>query len=184
PGLVLADGLGFPAVVGAFAAALVFAAGVERLGAGARAAADVTTAVALAGALALGVILAGDVFHSGSNVDTLLFGSLLVLNTGDLVLAGAASAVALGATWALGRAWLASGFDPVSARAMGLRSPLPDAALLVLVALVAVASLTALGALLVAALLVVPAATVRLWARRLVTWQAGTVALAALEGTV
>jgi ABC-type Zn uptake system ZnuABC Zn-binding protein ZnuA len=144
----------------------------------------VTTAVALAGALALGVILAGDVFHSGSNVDTLLFGSLLVLNTGDLVLAGAASAVALVATWGLGRAWLASGFDPVSARAMGLRSPLPDAALLVLVALVAVASLTALGALLVAALLVIPAATVRLWARRLVTWQAGTVALAALEGMV
>src|SRR5438270_6433875 len=58
PGLVLAEGLGFPAVVGAFAAALLFAAGVERLGAGARAPADVATAVALAGALALGVILA------------------------------------------------------------------------------------------------------------------------------
>jgi ABC-type Zn uptake system ZnuABC Zn-binding protein ZnuA/ABC-type Mn2+/Zn2+ transport system permease subunit len=184
PGLVLAEGVGFPAVVGAFGAALLFAAGVERLGAGARAAADVATALALAGALALGVILAGDVFHSGSNVDTLLFGSLLVLNTGDLAVAGASSALALLASRALGRAWLASGFDPDSARAMGLRSSLPDAALLALVALVAVASLAALGALLVAALLVIPAATVRLWTRRLASWQAATVALAALEGTV
>jgi ABC-type Mn2+/Zn2+ transport system permease subunit len=35
------------------------------------------TALALVGALALGVVLASDVFHSGSEVDTLLFGSLL-----------------------------------------------------------------------------------------------------------
>jgi ABC-type Zn uptake system ZnuABC Zn-binding protein ZnuA/ABC-type Mn2+/Zn2+ transport system permease subunit len=184
PGLVLAEGLGFPVALGAFGAALLFTVGVERLGAGARAAADVATAVVLAGALALGVILAGDVFHSGSNVDSLLFGSLLVLNGGDLALAGATSAIALAATWALGRTWLATGFDPVSARALGLRSPLPDAALLLLVALVAVASLTALGALLVAALLVIPAATVRLWTRRLFPWQVATVGLVAAEGTV
>ena len=39
PGLVLADGLGFPAPLGALAAALVFAFGVERLARRARAAA-------------------------------------------------------------------------------------------------------------------------------------------------
>src|SRR4051812_47272349 len=140
PGLVVAEGLGFPVALGAFAAALLFAAGVERVTRGSRAAPDAATAVVLAGALALGVILAGDVFHSGSNVDTLLFGSLLVLGRGDLVLAGVASALALAATYALGQTWLASGFDPAGAHALGVRSSLPDALLLVLVALVSVAS--------------------------------------------
>src|SRR5437763_7816811 len=94
PGLVLAQGLAFPAALGAFGTALVFAGTVERIARGSRAGQDAATAIALAGALALGVILAGDVFHSGSNVDTLLFGSLLVLDSGDLTLAGATSAVA------------------------------------------------------------------------------------------
>ena len=53
-----------------------------------------------------------------------------------------------------------------------------------LVALVVIASLSALGALLVTALVVMPAATVRLWTDRLASWQAGTVALVAVEGTV
>src|SRR5262245_47558887 len=72
PGLVLADGLGFAAPLGAFAAALVFAFGVERLARSRRASSDSATALALVGALAAGVILASDVFESGANVDTLL----------------------------------------------------------------------------------------------------------------
>src|SRR5436853_4331108 len=57
PGLVVAEGLGFPVALGAFGAALAFAAGVERVSRGTRAAPDAATAVVLAGALALGVIL-------------------------------------------------------------------------------------------------------------------------------
>src|SRR5947199_2172 len=81
------------------------------------------------------------------------------------------------ATFALGPRWLARGFDPGSARAMGLRSELPDAILLVLVAFAVVSSLTAIGALLATALFVVPAATTRLWTARLITWQLSSVAL-------
>ena len=43
----------------------------------------------LVAALAGGVVLASDVFHSGGNIDSLLFGSLLLTGTRDLVLAGA-----------------------------------------------------------------------------------------------
>jgi len=182
PGLVLADGLGFSAPLGAFAAALVFAFGVERLARRPRAGYDSLTALVLVAALAGGVVLASDVFHSGGNVDSLLFGSLLVTGTRDLVLAGAASAAAVAATLALGPRWLARGFDPVSARAMGLRSQLPDAVLLVLVAFAVVASLSAIGALLATALFVVPAATVRLWTERLAVWQVASVALAGAQG--
>ena len=62
--------------------------------------------------LALGVILASDVFQSGAGVETLLFGSLLLVEPRDLVLAGAASAGALAATLLLGRAWLATRVRP------------------------------------------------------------------------
>jgi hypothetical protein len=41
------------------------------------------TALTLVGALALGVILASDVFHSGANVEQLLFGSLLLVARGN-----------------------------------------------------------------------------------------------------
>ena len=182
PGLVLADGLGFSAPLGAFAAALVFAFGVERLARRPRAGYDSLTALALVAALAGGVVLASDVFHSGGNIDSLLFGSLLLTGTRDLVLATLASVAAVAATLVLGPRWLARGFDPGSARALGLRSGLPDALLLTLVAFAVIASLTAIGALLATALFVVPAATVRLWTQRLPVWQGTSVALAAVQG--
>jgi ABC-type Zn uptake system ZnuABC Zn-binding protein ZnuA/ABC-type Mn2+/Zn2+ transport system permease subunit len=184
PGLVLADGLGFAAPLGALGAAGAFALLIVVLGGRERLGPDATTAVGLAGMLALGVILASDVFRSGAGVETLLFGSLLLVEPRDLVLAGAASAGALAATLTLGPVWLARGFDPAAAHALGLRGRLFDALLPALVALVVVAALSALGALLVAALVVVPAATVRLWIDRLAPWQAVTVALVAAEGVV
>ena len=163
PGLVLADGLGFAAPLGALAAAGAFALLIVALGGRERLGPDATTAIGLAGMLALGVILASDVFQSGSGVETLLFGSLLLVEPRDLVLAGLASAAALAATLTLGGAWLARGFDPAAAGRSVCEGSCVDALLLGLVALVVVAALSALGALLVAALVVVPAATVRLW---------------------
>ena len=182
PGLVLAEGLGFSAPLGAFAAALLFAFGVERLARSRRSGYDSLTALVLVGALALGVILASDVFHSGASVDSLLFGSLLLIGPRDLVLAAVASTAVLVASVLLGRRWLAIGFDAGSARALGLRSAVPDAVLLVLIAAGVVAALPAIGALLVTALFVVPAATVRLLTRRLRPWQLGSIALVAGEG--
>jgi zinc/manganese transport system substrate-binding protein len=184
PGLVLADGLGFGAVLGAAAAALVFAGGVERASRRRKVGYDSLTALVLVGALAGGIILASDVFHSGSNIETLLFGSLLVIGRQELLFAAAASVVALLLSALLGRRWLALGFDGEYATAVGLRSPLPDAVLLVLIALSATVSVAAVGSLLVTALFIVPAATVRLFTRRVITLQAGSVALAAVEGVV
>ena len=184
PGLVLADGLGFAALLGAAASALAFAAGVERTSRRRRVGYDSLTALVLVGALASGVILASDVFHSGSNIETLLFGSLLAIGTQELVLAALASVAALGLTLLLGRRWLATAFDADYASALGLRSPVPDLVLLMLIALSATVSVSAVGALLVTALFVIPAATVRLVTGRLIVLQLGSVALVALEGVV
>src|SRR5581483_3495870 len=101
-----------------------------------------------------------------------------------LVLAAAASAAVVAGTIVLGRRWLATGFDAAGARALGARSALPDAALIGLIALGVVSALSAIGALLAAALFVVPAATVRLVVWRLRAWQLGSIALAAADGVV
>ena len=184
PGLVLAAGLGFAPLLGAMGTGAVFALGVGRLSTARRAGHDALTALALVAALAAGTVLASNVFHSGSEVDTLLFGSLFALGPADLALAFGVSVAALAASLVLGPRWLAVGFDPGAAPALGVRSRLPDLALLALVALAAVAALAAVGALLATALLIVPAVTTRLWTARLLAWQLWTVALAAAEGLI
>jgi ABC-type Zn uptake system ZnuABC Zn-binding protein ZnuA/ABC-type Mn2+/Zn2+ transport system permease subunit len=184
PGLVLADGLGFGALLGAGGTAALVALGVGLLARreGARDRYDSLTALVLVAALAVGVILASDVFHSASNVETLLFGSLLLVDSGDLVFAAVATAIVLAGAFVLEQRWLVAGFDPGSARGLGARSALPDGVLLALVALVAVAALSTLGALLATAILVVPAATTRLVLTRMRSWQLATIALVAAEG--
>ena len=182
PGLVLAGGLGFAAPLGALGSAVIFAGGLERLSRRRKSEYDSLTAMVLVGMVALGVILASDAFFSGSDVDTLLFGSLLVIGREDVLFAAGASAAAFVASYYFGRAWLATGFDPQMARSLGLRSAVPDTVLLLLIALVGTAALSAVGAILVTTLLVVPAATARLWTRRVLPWQLASVALVASEG--
>jgi len=181
PGLVLADGLGFAAPLGAFGAALAFTAGNALLGRGRERERDSVVALVLVGCLAAGVILASDVFGSGANVETLLFGSLLLIDDGDIALAAAVAVATLVATLLCGQRWLADGFDPATGLLRRQRLLL-DSLLLGLIALAAVAALTVVGALLVSALFVVPAATARLFTHRIRSWQLASVALVAVEG--
>jgi ABC-type Zn uptake system ZnuABC Zn-binding protein ZnuA/ABC-type Mn2+/Zn2+ transport system permease subunit len=183
PGLVLADGLGFAPPLGAFGAALAFTAAASALR-GRRTGQDAVVALVLVGCLAGGVILASDVFGSGSNVETLLFGSLLLVDGGDLALAGGAAVATLLASALIGQHWLRIGFDPTLADPTGPRPQVFDAVLLGLLALASTAALTVVGALLVTALFLVPAVTARLVTDRLLSWQLLSVALVALEGTV
>jgi manganese/iron transport system permease protein len=147
-----------------------------------RVAADAATGLVLVGALALGVVLASDVYESGAGVDRLLFGSLIGISDRDLWLtAGVAAAVAV-LEVVVRRSWLAQGFDPGTARALGVRPALADGLLMVAVTAAAIVALDAVGALLVTAVLVIPAATVRLVAPSVGALQAGTALLAAGEG--
>ncbi|MDX6377791.1 MAG: hypothetical protein QOE98_2094 [Gaiellaceae bacterium] len=182
PGLVLAAGLGFAPALGAFGVAVLFAGSLEALRRRRAGGADSLTAIVLVGALAAGVLLASDVFHSASSVDSLLFGSLLLIDDGDVLLALITLVAVVLAAAVAGRAWLATGFDEGAARSLGLRSRVPDALLYAAIALTSVAALAAVGALLTTSLLLVPAATTRLFVRRLAPWQLATMLLAAVEG--
>jgi manganese/iron transport system permease protein len=182
PALVLASAWGIAPQLAALAAALGFGGAQERLVRTGRLGADAATGLLLVGALAAGVVLASDVFESGAGVDTLLFGSLLGLSDRDVWLTAGVAVGAVVADAGLRRHWLATGFEPASARALGVRPVLADRVLLAGIAAAAVVALDAVGALLVTVVLVIPAATARLLTDRLAALRLGAIALAAAEG--
>jgi ABC-type Mn2+/Zn2+ transport system permease subunit len=181
PGLVVAGPWGIAPQLAALGAGALYAGSVERLTRTRRLAPDAATGLLLVAALALGVVLASDVFESGAGVDRLLFGSVIGLSDLDLWLTAGVAAAVVALDAALHRAWLAGGFDAASARSLGVATVAADRLLLVAVAGAVVVALDAVGALLVTAVLVIPAATVRLVAPSVRALRAGAVALAAVE---
>jgi manganese/iron transport system permease protein len=191
PGLVAADASGVTPMIAGIAVALGYAGAVQRTADGGAASSDgagrdhgEATALLLVAALATGVILASDVFESGAVVDRLLFGTLLGLDTADVVLSAAVAVLAAAGALALGRTWSAVGFDPDGARALGLSTARADLLLLALVAVAAVAAIPAVGALLVTAIYVLPAAAARMLTGSIRALVACALAVALVEGVV
>jgi ABC-type Mn2+/Zn2+ transport system permease subunit len=182
PGLVVAGPAGIPPLLAALGVGGAFAGLLERLGRRRGLSHDVATALLLVFCLALGSVLASDVFESGSAVDQLLFGSLLAIGSDELVASGLALALALGASLVARRAWIASAFEPESGGSLGLRVVAADWALVAAIALAAISSLDAVGALLVSGMLVIPAATARLFATSVPALELGAGALALVQG--
>ena len=116
--------------------------------------------------LALGVLL---VSTHGSNVDLLhlLFGSILAIDTGALVLVGAIATISLLSLAVIWRPLVVECFDPGFLRAVGGRGGLVHTIFLALVVLNLVAGFQALGTLMAVGLMMLPAAAARFWAREL-----------------
>jgi manganese/iron transport system permease protein len=184
PGLVVAGPLGIPPALAALAVGGGFAVLLERLGRGTGLARDAGTALLLVAALAVGIVLASDVFETSAGVDRLLFGSLLAIGDAELLVTAAVLAVAVGAVAGFRRGWIESGFDDLDPAKPGLRRRAGDLVLLTVVAMAAIVAIDAVGALLVGAVLVVPAATARLFARSVPGLELGAAALALAEGIV
>ncbi|MCL4286987.1 MAG: metal ABC transporter permease [Thermoleophilia bacterium] len=181
PGLVVAGPAGIPPALAALAVGGGFAAALAALGRRGGLGRDVATGLLLVAALATGAVLASDVFASGAGVDRLLFGSLLAIGGGELIAGAVALVLVATAAARCRRAWVASGFDqpgdgpPAAVTASEL-------ALLAAIAVAAIAAIDAVGALLVGAILVVPAATARLFAGSVAELEAGAGLLALAEG--
>lgn len=165
PGLVIAG------TAGGVGSALLAGAGVRSLRGLPRLGPDAGAGLVLALALAVGALVAGE---TDVHPEDLLFGELASVGWGEVGLTAGAVALALGADAVRGRRWLADALDGRG----------PDAVLLGCIALAAIAAVDAVGALLVAAVLVLPAATARLLARDLASMRAIAFALALGEGTV
>ncbi|MDQ7806849.1 zinc ABC transporter permease AztB [Amycolatopsis sp. A133] len=169
PGVALASLAGVNLVLGAAVSAGVMALGVTVLSRSRRLSQDTTIGLLFVGMLATGVII---VSHSRSfavDLTGFLFGDVLAVGHGDLVVLALALAV-VAAVSVLGyRSFVALSFDTRKAHSLGLRPGLANALLLTLVTLTIVASFRVVGTLLVFGLLIAPAAAALFWAKRIRT---------------
>jgi ABC-type Mn2+/Zn2+ transport system permease subunit len=181
PGLVIAALTGLPLTLGAV---LGIAIAAPAVAAGARLptiGADTAVAVVVTSLVGLGALLALAP-ESPAGIRELLFGDVLGVSNGELLLTAALVAVVLAALRGAHGNLLTVGFDRANAPAFGASPRAADTLLLLLIGAFTIVAVQALGTLLVLAMLVGPAATARLVAHRLRSMMALAAAIAAGSG--
>lgn len=170
PGLVIAHAQGWSLFAGALASNAVTAGGIAALSGGPLRRRglreDTAIGVVFTAMLALGILLMS-LRRSFLDFTHLLFGSILGVGTIDLVLLGAVSIIVILCLALLHKELELSSYDPVYAEQIGIRTRLLRLLLLGLLALAVVSGIRVVGVILTSALLVTPAATAALLARRL-----------------
>lgn len=169
---LLGDGLGHVAIAGvglalltgqapipvAVAVCVAGAVVVEVLRQLGKATGDVGLAILFYGGLAAGVLMSGIAGAGAGALSGYLFGSLLTVTTGDLMLVGALALVVLVPTIGLAPQFFAVCSDEEFARTQGLRVRLYNIVIVVLAAVTVSLAMRTVGLLLVSALMVVPVA--------------------------
>jgi manganese/iron transport system permease protein len=157
PGLVLSTALGLPLAVGAFAGGLFCALATGYLKENSRVKEDTVMGIVFSGMFGFGLVLFTKI-ETDQHLLHILFGNMLGVTNADLVETATIAGAVLLVILAKRRDLLAFCFDPQHAQAIGLPVRLLHYGLLVLLSLTIVASLKAVGIILVVAMLVAPGA--------------------------
>ncbi|MCZ8261482.1 MAG: metal ABC transporter permease, partial [Beijerinckiaceae bacterium] len=165
PGIVLAFITGLPLAVGAFAAGLGCALATGYLQAHSRVREDAVMGIVFSGLFALGLVLFVKV-ETDQHLNHILFGNMLGVQMRDVAETALIALPAMAFVLVRRRDLMLYCFDPAHARAIGLRVGFLHYGLLVLLALTIVASLKAVGIILVIAMLIAPGAIGLLVTRR------------------
>lgn len=148
--------------VGAGVWGLLAALAVGRVTRGSALGADAAIGVVTTASFAIGLTVQARVASTSASLDSVLFGNVLAVFGRDVVAVIVVSVV-VGATIALySRELIFVSFDPDVAAVAGVRVARYDAVLMVVLSATVVVSVRVVGALLISALLVLPAATARL----------------------
>lgn len=149
----------------ALVASVTAAVAIEWLRSHQRTSGDLLLALAFYGGIALAVVLASRADAGAVNVVPYLFGSILTVTWSDVRVVVALGLVIVATLAVAGRALFAIVLDEESARVSGLPVDGLNAVLAALTAVTIVAAMRVVGVLLVAALMVLPVAASRLFAR-------------------
>src|SRR5215218_6770772 len=192
---LIGDGIGHVAFAGVaagyllgVATALVASVGgavaIEWLRANRRAAGDQALALLFYTGIAAGVVLISAAGALNANLFTFLFGSILTVTRGDLLLVAALGASGLAVIALLYRALLAVVLDEEGARVAGVPIGFLNVVVAALAALTVALSMRIVGVLLIAALMVLPviAATRVAWSMRSTLFLAIAIGLASVLG--
>jgi ABC-type Mn2+/Zn2+ transport system permease subunit len=167
PGVVVAYLLGWPLAIGALGMGLLTAVGIGALTARGQLREDTAIGVFFAGAFALGVALLSASSNYTVDLAHFLFGNLLGVTSGDLLVMAILSALVLALVFLFYKELLVISFDPVLATTLRLPAGFLRYLLLILLAVTVVISLQVVGVALILAMLVTPAAAASLVTRRL-----------------
>ncbi|MCI0543261.1 MAG: metal ABC transporter permease [Actinobacteria bacterium] len=166
PGIALAVLFDFNLLVGAVIAAVVMILGINMVHRQTAFAEDTGIGLLFVGMLGLGVIMISRLSSYAGSLANILFGDVLGVTTSDILVMTAIVVITILATVILYRAFLVLSFNEAKAKLLGLRPRVANVAMLTLITLSIVGSFQTVGTLLVFGLLVGPAATAALIARR------------------
>jgi manganese transport system permease protein/manganese/iron transport system permease protein len=161
PGVVGAYVLGIPLAVGAFIAGLTCAISTGWIKANSRIKEDTVMGIVFTGMFALGLVMFTQI-KTDTHLNHILFGNILGIERDDLIATVIVSVATLLILLPLRKDLLLYCFDPAHARSLGLNTNRLHYLLLSVLAATIVASLQAVGILLVVAMLVTPGCTARL----------------------
>lgn len=158
PGIVLAYVIGIPLAIGAFVAGLSCALFTGYLKEHSRVKEDTVMGIVFSGMFGLGLVIFSKV-ETDQHLLHILFGNVLGVTVQDLIETGIVAGGTLLIVLIKRRDLLLYCFDPNHARTIGLPVRVLHYGLLVLLSLTIVASLKAVGIILVIAMLIAPGAT-------------------------
>jgi manganese/iron transport system permease protein len=184
PGVVIAFLLGRSVFLGALAFGLLTSASIVVLATTRRVKEDSAIGVLFAGSFALGVVLISTTRNYTRDLAAFLFGNVLGVTTHDIALSAVVGVLVLLLLLLFHKELLLVAFDREAAQAMGVPVFWVNLLLLVMISLTIVVSLSAVGNILVVAMLVTPAATARLLTDRLPVMLALSAAIGTLSGVV
>ena len=168
PGLAIAFLFGFNIFVGAFIAGVLSTLMIAWIRTRSPIKEDAAMGIVFSAFFALGVTLI-TVIQKDNKIDLnhFLFGNILGVTLGDVRDTAIIAAIVLAIVFLFYKELLFYTFDPLGAQAVGLPVNLLNFGLMVLIALTIVASMKAVGVILVLALLITPGATAYLLVKRL-----------------
>ncbi|HVL99951.1 MAG TPA: metal ABC transporter permease [Egibacteraceae bacterium] len=179
-GVAVGAALGYHHYVGAVVATLVAALLIDRVARQRGLHADAAIGIVTTAMFAAGIAIVSMVPRAGGSTEALLFGSILAVTRADLMMAAGVAAAFAAVLFFLAKPLVFVTFDPEVAAVQGVRAGVMEAVFHLLTAGVIIASVRVLGVLLVAAVVVIPAALARLVTRSI----AGMLAVATAVGVV
>jgi ABC-type Mn2+/Zn2+ transport system permease subunit len=169
PGIALALLLGFPGILGATIGAFVMIGGISLVTRRTRLSSDTAIGLLFVGMLALGVVIVSRSSSFSGDLVRVLFGEILGISQGALLIQLAATLVILITVIVCARPFIMLCFSPEQAQVAGFSASLYHNIKLALVALTVITSFQTVGTLLVFGMLLAPAGAGALIARRVQT---------------
>ena len=168
PAMVLAFLLGFSPFFAAVPTAVLLAIVMGGVARRTGLSEDTSIGIIFAGMFALGLVMLSRAVGITVNIEDLLLGQVLGVTRTDVVVSLALAAFVAAGLYVNHWQLIYTTFDPIGARVIGIKTSAVEYILLGLLALVIVLGIQAAGIVLVMAMLITPAATAYLIARRFV----------------